>query len=64
MKDIVVTKKDIKPLDKGLTYDICSESNCGASVVVELDFKNSGRKVRCSDCIVRMKFRYIPPLSE
>lgn len=59
MKETPISKN---VLDKNLTYDICSEVGCGTKVVVEKDFKSSGRKARCENCLVRLKFRYLPPI--
>lgn len=49
-----VTKK-LRAVDSDLVQDTCSERDCGMTILVEQEDKESGRKSRCTACLMRAK---------
>jgi hypothetical protein len=49
-----ITKREI-PAASNLVEDICSEPTCGITIFVDKDDKTTGRKSRCTACLMRSK---------
>ena len=49
-----VTKSTLE-VDKTLAMGTCCEPDCGMSILVDKSDKDSGRQVRCTACLMRVK---------
>lgn len=49
-----VTKTNIE-VERNLALDVCSEKDCGISIMVDKKDKEAGRKSRCTACLMRTK---------